>query len=67
MIQPRSFPDLLWTAPEILRMETPQEMLKSLSTCADVYAFGIILEEIVFRKGPFFLGDESSICDPKGK
>ncbi|XP_033122598.1 atrial natriuretic peptide receptor 1-like [Anneissia japonica] len=39
---------LLWTAPEILRQKTATP-----STEGDVYAFGIILQEIILRTGPF--------------
>ncbi|XP_033122630.1 atrial natriuretic peptide receptor 1-like [Anneissia japonica] len=42
---------LLWTAPEILRQTTVDQ--KKLSIQADVYAYGIILQEIVLRTGPF--------------
>ena len=49
----------LWTAPELLRMTTrPINGTQK----ADVYSFAIILQEIMFRAEPFFVGMES----PKG-
>ena len=52
----------LWTSPEILRDElayfggTPK---------GDVFAFAIILHEIVMRQGTFYLG--LALMEPKGK
>ncbi|KAK9512964.1 hypothetical protein O3M35_001263 [Rhynocoris fuscipes] len=42
--------NLLWTAPELLRGEGPS---KKGSQKGDIYAFAIILHEIIVRKGPF--------------
>ncbi|KAI4496755.1 hypothetical protein M0804_000565 [Polistes exclamans] len=51
----------LWTAPELLKMERrPPEGTQK----GDVYSFGIIVHEIVIRKGPFYLGDN---CNPTPK
>ena len=53
---------LLWTAPELLRM-TPLERPIYGTQKGDVYSFGIILQEILFRTLPYFIEDVS----PKGK
>ena len=47
------FKELLWTAPELLRMTTP---IKG-SPKADVYSFAIIMQEILFRAPPYFASD----------
>lgn len=44
----------LWKAPELLRMSNPEVIA---SPEADIYAFGIILHEMVVRSGPFCIRD----------
>ena len=61
---------LLWTAPELLRMD--RRSLGRGSQKGDVYSFGIILYEIYGRAGPY--GDTAmtndkivdSVCRPNG-
>ena len=53
---------MLWTAPELLR--TPShEWPRYGSPKGDVYSFGVIAQEVLYRTSPFFLDEES----PKGK
>lgn len=44
------FPDRLWTAPELLRMQDPPlgGTLKG-----DVYSFAVIVQEVIMRDRPF--------------
>ncbi|KAH0950218.1 hypothetical protein HN011_005892, partial [Eciton burchellii] len=48
----------LWTAPELLRME--RRPLEG-SQKGDVYSFAIIVQEIVMRQGPFYLGHNNDL------
>lgn len=51
-----SYSDLLWTAPEHLRQGTPVEnkiIIKTGSQQGDVYAFGIIMQELIQLTAPF--------------
>lgn len=43
---------MLWTAPELLRNVKPP---RYGTQKGDVYSFGIIIQEIVYRSMPFFL------------
>ncbi len=46
--------DRLWTAPELLRDVNPSA---AGTVKGDVYSFGIIVQEIQLRNGPFYLRD----------
>ena len=48
----------LWRSPELLR-QGPDNMVVTKE--ADVYAFGIILHEIIARKGPFSTSSENAL------
>uniref|UniRef100_A0A1I8HYF3 Guanylate cyclase n=1 Tax=Macrostomum lignano TaxID=282301 RepID=A0A1I8HYF3_9PLAT len=49
-----SYRNKLWTAPELLRNPTPPpEGTKE----GDVYSFAIICQEIIYRRGVFFISD----------
>ena len=44
----------LWTAPEILRTrDTESSTVLQGTPLADIYSFGVIIQEIVTREGPF--------------
>ncbi|XP_064469208.1 atrial natriuretic peptide receptor 1-like [Ornithodoros turicata] len=57
---------MFWTAPEILRLKEPR---LHGSQKADIYAFAVILQEVVTRSGPFEslerLGRTRSLMEPE--
>ncbi len=53
--------ELLWRAPELLRNPIPARGTQK----GDVYAFGIILEEIMLRGGPY--DTARATLSPRGK
>jgi guanylate cyclase, other len=53
---------LLWKSPELLReLENPNGTVGGTQK-GDVYAFGVILYEIIARRGPFGI----TALEPKG-
>jgi len=48
----------LWSAPELLRLPSPPA---EGTQKGDVYSFAIICQEIVYRKGPFWLEEDEYI------
>lgn len=54
------FAKRLWTAPELLRMESPDPQGTQKG---DIYSFGIILQEIALRNGVFYM--DSADYSPK--
>ena len=56
----------LWTAPEILRMrDAESSTILQGTSLADIYSFGVIIQEIVTREGPY----AAQLChlDAQGK
>ena len=48
----------LWTAPELLRMPSPPP---EGTQKGDVYSFAIICQEVIYRKGTFWLEENEYI------
>ncbi|CAH8444548.1 unnamed protein product [Dicrocoelium dendriticum] len=49
--------NLLWTAPELL--PTQEDAIPPPTFKGDVYSFAIICQELIYRKGPFYVDDEN--------
>lgn len=59
-------PDMLWMAPEILVEKNKDEGAFVPGTQkGDVYSFAIIVQEILYRNGPFYLCENHPPA-PKG-
>ena len=54
-------PDLLWTAPEHINISKVER--EGMSQKGDVYSYGIILQEITMRSGPF----NDCALEPRGE
>lgn len=52
------FPELLWTAPEILRVPGQPGYYGTLP--GDVYSFAMVMQEVVIRGPPFCMMDLSA-------
>lgn len=57
-MQFRVLPELLWTAPEILRIPGHPGLYGTLP--GDVYSFAIVMQEVVIRGPPFCMMDMSA-------
>jgi len=54
---------LLWTAPELLRMnKRPAKGTQK----GDIYSYGVILQEVICRRPAFYYNMEYSENSPKG-
>jgi len=53
--------DMLWTAPEILiaRNKADDGTFVPGTQEGDVYSFAIIVQEILYRNGPFFVCEDN--------
>lgn len=49
---------MLWMAPELLRMSEKSKP-KYGTQKGDIYSFGVILQEIIYRCMPYFLEESS--------
>ena len=58
--------DKLWTAPEILvQREKESNTFVPGTQEGDVYSFAIIVQEILYRQGPFYVCEDNQ-PQPKG-
>jgi len=58
--------EMLWTAPEIMVERVKEDGKFSHGTQkGDVYSFAIIVQEILYRNGPFYVYDDKQ-PQPKG-
>ena len=58
--------DKLWTAPEILiERNQADDVFVPGTQKGDVYSFAIIVQEILYRQGPFFISEDNQ-PPPKG-
>jgi len=58
--------DMLWTAPEILTEKNKADGAFVPGTQkGDVYSFAIIVQEMLYRNGPFFVSEDNQ-PQPKG-
>ena len=58
--------DMLWTAPEILiEKNKPEGAFVPGTQKGDVYSFAIIVQEILYRQGPFYVCEDNQ-PQPKG-
>ncbi len=54
--------EMLWTAPELLRLSEKEQIVNGTRT-GDIYSLGLIIQEIVFRCLPF----QAENHDPEGE
>ncbi|KAF6768643.1 hypothetical protein AHF37_11921 [Paragonimus kellicotti] len=54
---PAYYRNLFWTAPELI--PTKEGDSPAATFKADVYAYAIICQEIIYRKGPFYVEEET--------
>lgn len=48
----------IYKAPEVLRFYVSQKDTPNVLRRCDVYSFAIVFQEILYRRGPFYIGDE---------
>ena len=60
----KSQPDI-YKAPETLRFYVSQKDPPNILRRCDVYSFAIVFQEILYRRGPFYIGDETFTDEQK--